>query len=149
MIDWNNVWLVKVKLTNKRRKMGGPNLDPKLGFSPLLKFASLLFLDITQDCSLEQSLTSNRAETSNSFVAQIGTKTIFSIVMLSKVQSNLLDVLKTISKCATYDLCFRWSKSSWLLQRVAFLVTYVGEIKETEAKRKLDSFLKMLISAWD
>ena len=76
-------------------------MDPKLGFSPLLKFASLLFLDITQDCSLEQSLTSNRAETSNSLVAQIGTKIIFSLVMLSKVQSNLLDIFKTISKLAT------------------------------------------------
>ena len=38
-------------------------LGPQLGFSPFLKLASLVFLDIAQDCSLGQFLTSIRAET--------------------------------------------------------------------------------------
>ena len=41
-------------------------MDPKLGFLRFFKFASLVFLDIAQDCSLGQCLTS-RAETFKKF----------------------------------------------------------------------------------
>ena len=40
----------------------GAKLGPKLGFHYFLEFASLVFLDIAQGCSLGKCLTSNRAE---------------------------------------------------------------------------------------
>ena len=46
--------------TNEK-KFCGSKLGPKLGFSQV---SSLVFLDIAQDCSLGQFLTSSRAETS-------------------------------------------------------------------------------------
>ena len=53
--------------------------------------ASLIFLNIAQDCSLRQCLTSNRAETSRkNFVAQNEAEMIFSILMLLSIHSNLL-----------------------------------------------------------
>ena len=63
----------------------------KKGFCHFLKVASLVFLDIAQDCSLGQCLTSSRAETLNTkFVGQIGAEVIFSILILSSVHLNLL-----------------------------------------------------------
>ena len=57
-----------------KKNLGGTKLGPKLGFWPFFKFVSLVFLDIEQDCSLGQCLTSSRAEISKeSFVAQIRT----------------------------------------------------------------------------
>ena len=55
-------------LTTSRGKIhekgfGGAKLGPKLGFLHFLKVASLVFLDITQDCYLGQCLTSSRGET--------------------------------------------------------------------------------------
>ena len=41
-----------------------PNSIENLGFCHFLKAVSLVFLDIAQDCSLEQCVTSSRAETS-------------------------------------------------------------------------------------
>ena len=61
-------------------------IGPKLGF---LSF-SQVFLDIVQDSSLGQCLTSSGAETSKKIVAQIGAKMIFSILVSSSIQSNLL-----------------------------------------------------------
>ena len=46
------------------KKIGSAKLGPKLGFLHFLKVASLVFLDIAQDCCLGQCLTSSRAETS-------------------------------------------------------------------------------------
>ena len=54
-------------LTTSRGKTHGKSFrGPRLGlgFSHFLKVASLYFLDIAQDCSLGQCLTSSRAETS-------------------------------------------------------------------------------------
>ena len=47
---------------------GGQNWIQKLGFHHFLKFASLVFLDIAQDFSLRQYLTSSRAETSKNIL---------------------------------------------------------------------------------
>ena len=41
---------------------GAPSWVRNRGFCNLLKVASLVFLDIPQDCSLPQGLTSSRAE---------------------------------------------------------------------------------------
>ena len=62
--------LVEVKLT--RKNLAGSKLGPKLVFCRFLKVASLLFLDIAQEFSLGQCLTSSRGETSK-VVAQIRT----------------------------------------------------------------------------
>ena len=57
-------------------------MDPKSGFSAFFNVASLHFLDIAQDCSLGQCLTSSGAKTSKkNFVAKLGTEMIFSILM--------------------------------------------------------------------
>ena len=71
MIVWNNVsLLVKIKFTKKN--LGAKNWVRNYVFRHFLKLASLVFLDIAQDCSLGQCLTSTRAETSEkNFVAQI------------------------------------------------------------------------------
>ena len=45
-------------------KFGVAKLCLKLGFLHFLEFASLVFFDISQDCSLRQCLTSSTAETS-------------------------------------------------------------------------------------
>ena len=42
---------------------GGAKLGQKFGFLHFLKVASLVFLDIAQDCCLGQCLISSRAET--------------------------------------------------------------------------------------
>ena len=56
--------------------------------------ASLVFFDIAQDCSLGQCLTSSRAETyKNKFVARIGAKMIFSVLMSWSFHSNLFDLI--------------------------------------------------------
>ena len=74
-----------------KKKFEGPKLGPKLDFLPFLKVISLVFLDIAQDYSLGQCLTSSRAEAfKNNFVAQIWAEMIFFILMLSSVHSNLL-----------------------------------------------------------
>ena len=46
------------------KKIAGPKLGKKIGFSNFLEITSLIFLDIAQDCSLGQFLTSYRAEIS-------------------------------------------------------------------------------------
>ena len=43
--------------------LGGPNWVRNKGFCYFLKVASLVFLDIAQNCILRQCLTSSRAET--------------------------------------------------------------------------------------
>ena len=55
--------------TCKKKKIGDPNLglmgqNWTQNFCYFLKVASLVFLDIARDCSLEQCVTSSRAETS-------------------------------------------------------------------------------------
>ena len=49
-------------------KLTKENLEPKIGpkirfFCQFLKFTSLVFLDVTEDCNLKQCLTSSKAET--------------------------------------------------------------------------------------
>ena len=66
------------------KKSLGAKIEPKVVFCHFFKFGSLVFLDIGQDCSLGQRLTSNRAKTSKKKkrkknVAQIGVEMIFSI----------------------------------------------------------------------
>ena len=63
------------------------NQAQNLAFCHFFKFGSLVFLDIAQDCSWVQSLSSSRKK---NFVTQIGAKMIFSILMLLRVHSNLL-----------------------------------------------------------
>ena len=48
-----------------KKNFEDPKLGPNLGFWPFFQFASSVFLDIAQDCSLGQCLTSSRAETSS------------------------------------------------------------------------------------
>ena len=55
----------------------------KLGFLPFSQGCFYTFLDIAQDSSLGQCLTSSRAETSKKIVAQIGVEMIYFILMLS------------------------------------------------------------------
>ena len=70
---------------------GPPNFVGNQGFCDVLKVASLVFLDIAQDCSLGQCLTSSRAETSKIFFeAQIVVEMIFSILMSWSIHSDLL-----------------------------------------------------------
>ena len=66
-----------------KKNWGAPNWVQNQGFCYFLKVASLVFLDIAQNCILGQCLTSSRAETSKKIVAEIGTEMIFSILMLS------------------------------------------------------------------
>ena len=75
MIVWNN---------DSLEQFWGPQIGSEISFCHFLKVVSLVFLDILQDCSLGQCLTSSRAETSKKpkkLVAQIGAKMIFSILM--------------------------------------------------------------------
>ena len=52
-----------------------PNWVPNYGFCNFLKVALLVFIDIAQDCSLGQCLTSSRAETSKKNLwAKLGPK---------------------------------------------------------------------------
>ena len=69
MLAWNNVWpLAEIKFT--KTILRDPKLDPEIRFfCYFLKVASLVFLDIAQDCSLGQFPTSCRA--------QIGKKWVF------------------------------------------------------------------------
>ena len=74
-----------------KKTLGASNSVRNQGFGHFFKVGLLVFLDIAQDCSLEQCLTSSRDENSRkSFVDQIGTETIFSILMQSNFHSNLL-----------------------------------------------------------
>ena len=76
------------------KHFGEPNRVRNYGFCHFIKVASLYLLDIAQDCSLGQCLTSSRAETSKKmFVAEIEAKIIISIQMLLSVHSNLLAVI--------------------------------------------------------
>ena len=70
---------------------GDPNSVRNYVFCHFLKIALLYSFDIAQDCSLEQCLTSSRAEISRkNFVAKIGAEIIFSILILLSIHSNLL-----------------------------------------------------------
>ena len=60
---------------------GAPSWVRNRGFCNLLKVASLVFLDIPQDCSLPQGLTSSRAEIVKKKVAQ--TWCLFIFVLMS------------------------------------------------------------------
>ena len=73
-----------------KKILGAQNWVWNYGFCHFLEVASLVSLDIAQDCSLGQCLTSIRAKTSKKFVAQIGVKMIFSILMLSSIHSKVL-----------------------------------------------------------
>ena len=70
-------------VTTGRDKAHGRKLGTQIG-SEIMVFA--IFLDIAQDCSLGQCLTSSRAETSKKkkkkkIGAKIGAKMVFSILM--------------------------------------------------------------------
>ena len=52
------------KIHDKKIGGGDAKLGQKFGFLHFLKVASLVFLDIAQDCCLGQCLISSRAETS-------------------------------------------------------------------------------------
>ena len=71
-----------------------------MGFWHFLKVASLVFLDIAEDCSLGQCLTFSRAETSEIFEkkieAQIGAEMIISIQMSWSIHLNWFAAFKTI-----------------------------------------------------
>ena len=65
-------------VTTGRDKAHGKKLGTQIG-SEIMVFA--IFLDIAQDCSLGQCLTSSRAETSKKKKKKNGAKMIFSILM--------------------------------------------------------------------
>ena len=100
---------------------GTPNWVRNCGFCHFLKVASLVFLDIAQDCSLGQCLTSSRAETSKKkvkkkFITQIGAEMIFSILMSSSVYSNLLVlVLKEDLRAIHYQRPLKYLEKHFLL----------------------------------
>ena len=73
-----------------KKILGAQNWVWNYGFCHFLEVVSLVSLDIAQDCSLGQCLTSIRAKTSKKFGAQIGVKMIFSILMLSSIHSKVL-----------------------------------------------------------
>ena len=92
MIAWNNFYLLAEVIRAKNYwwlKFGpsGPKSGPKLVFLSFFKFGLLIFLDIAQDCSWGQCLTSSRAK---KIVAHIAAEMISSILMLLSVHSNLL-----------------------------------------------------------
>ena len=106
MIAWNNVQLLaEVQLT---KKFGIPNLGQtgqnqaqNQVFHHFLKFGLLVFLEILQDESSEQCLTTSRGTThkngggvklgqTGQNWAQIWSKMIFLVLMLLVVHSNLL-----------------------------------------------------------
>ena len=64
MIAWDIV-LQLVEVKPMKKNFGGLKFGPKFGFWNFLKVALLVFLDIAQDCSLRQCLTSSRAEISD------------------------------------------------------------------------------------
>ena len=69
---------------------GGPNWVRNEDFCRFLRVASY-FLDIAQDCSLRQCLTSSRAEISEkTYGDRNWGRKIFSILMFSTVHSKLL-----------------------------------------------------------
>ena len=61
-------------------------------------FDSLVFLDIAQNCSLGQCLTSSRATTSKKKKKVVGAEMIFSILMSLSVHSNL-SIVKASNFC--------------------------------------------------
>ena len=71
-----------------------PKSDLTLGFLPFSQVLSLVFLDIAQDCSLGQCLTSSRAE--KKFVAQIRNRSEvlqhFLLTLLKEDRSNQTDI---------------------------------------------------------
>ena len=76
-----------------KKLSGSQNWIRNQGFCHFLKVTLLVFLDIAQDCSLGQCVTSIRAKPlkkKKKNMAQIGAETICSILMLSSVHSNLL-----------------------------------------------------------
>ena len=76
---------------------GVPNWIQNKGFCPYLKFVSLVFLNIAQDCSLGQWITSSRVESSkNNIVTQIVGEMIFSVLMSSSIHSNLLVITNIV-----------------------------------------------------
>ena len=70
------------------------------GVCPFLKVAPLVFLDIAQDRSLGQCLTTSRVETlkKKNIAAQIGAEMIFSIPMSSSAHSTCLFLLDLSSR---------------------------------------------------
>ena len=80
------------KIGQNRPKSGWKSV-----FCCFLKCGSLVFLNISQDCSLRQCLTSSRVKTSRTkFCGPNLGQIIFSILMLLSIHSNLLVLLKTI-----------------------------------------------------
>ena len=73
-----------------KKILGVPNWVQNVGFCHFLQVASLIFLDVVQDCSLGQCLTSSRAETVKEEMTQTEAKMIFSVLMLSSIHSDLL-----------------------------------------------------------
>ena len=88
-------------------------MGSKLGFfCYFLKFASLVFLDIAQDCSLGQYLTSSRAETT-----QIGTEMRFSNIFFSMKRGKILLILHIswlYSISFTYNRTVSFPVVEWL-----------------------------------
>ena len=80
--------LLEVKVKPMKKSLGTPNWVRNWGFCHFLKATSLVFLDIVEDH--RQHLTSNRAETTINFLAQIGAELILSILMSSSAHSSLL-----------------------------------------------------------
>ena len=76
------------------KKIGGPKLGPKFGFLPFSQscIIRLVFLDIAQDCSLGQCLSSSKAEITKKKKKNLSrnSEMIFSILMLSIIHSDLL-----------------------------------------------------------
>ena len=84
---------------------GDKNWVRNYGFCHFLKVASLYFLDIAQDCSLGQCLTSSGAETSKKDLwPKIAAEMTVSILMSPSVHSNLLVFFMTERKYTTLNM---------------------------------------------
>ena len=85
------------------KKIGGPKLGPKFGFLPFSQscIIRLVFLDIAQDCSLGQCLSSSKAEISKKKKKK--KKKIESKVRNDLFYSNVVDHPLRIA-CQTYFL---------------------------------------------
>ena len=79
---------------------GVPNWVRNQGFCHFLKVASLYFLDIAADCSLEQFLTYSRVETSKRiFCSQNWDRNDLFYSNVVEVHLNLLVIVKVVKKC--------------------------------------------------
>ena len=98
------------------KKVLGPQVGSKIRVFAIFKVAPLVFLNITQGCSLGQFLTSSRAETSpncgrNDLFYSIVVKRSLNLLALFHVESVFAG---TPNNCATSLLVLPFSSSDFI-----------------------------------